>query len=206
MHLRKSCPGIDVLVGLGFDPSRQFWDGQSVASVSLFCQLVKIHPMQTQLGSVASHSVHTFGEYSVYLPPAWDIHISFQLPDSIQDDISTGSQQSTIVTHCRHELMHKVWSQLLDDDFVTAYTHGFVIKCLDGQSRRFYPRIFTYSADYPEKYVLLFAPICITDHVILSAEFYLLQCETRDSALVRDVSFARSILTKWAKSETPVTV
>src|ERR1700727_349122 len=44
----------------------------------------------------------------------------------------------------QRELMHKVWSQLLDDDFVTAYTHGFVIKCLDGKSRRFYPRILAH--------------------------------------------------------------
>jgi hypothetical protein len=27
-----------------------------------------------------------------------------------------------------------------------------VIKCCDGEWRRFYPRIFTYSADYPEKW------------------------------------------------------
>jgi hypothetical protein len=47
--------------------------------------------------------------------------------------------------------MHKVWDQLLDDDFIHAYQHGFVLECLDGICRRFYPRLFTYSADYPEK-------------------------------------------------------
>jgi hypothetical protein len=47
--------------------------------------------------------------------------------------------------------MHGVWDQLLDDDFVALYLHGFVMDCFDGVSRRFYPRIFTYSADYPEK-------------------------------------------------------
>jgi len=52
--------------------------------------------------------------------------------------------------------MHKVWDILLDDEFVTSYQHGFVMECLDGTSRRFYPRIFTYSADYPEKFVFLF--------------------------------------------------
>jgi hypothetical protein len=35
--------------------------------------------------------------------------------------------------------MQEVWQQLLDDDFLEAYQHGI------------YPRIFTYSADYPEK-------------------------------------------------------
>jgi hypothetical protein len=47
--------------------------------------------------------------------------------------------------------MHKVWDHLLDDEFIKAYKHGFTMECLDGVWRRFYPRIFTYSADYPEK-------------------------------------------------------
>jgi hypothetical protein len=38
-----------------------------------------------------------------------------------------------------------------DNDFLYAYEHGIVILCLDGISRHFYPRIFTYSADYPEE-------------------------------------------------------
>ncbi len=37
--------------------------------------------------------------------------------------------------------------------FLKAYEHGVVIACCDGITRRFYPRIFAYSADYPEKYV-----------------------------------------------------
>jgi Plavaka transposase len=49
------------------------------------------------------------------------------------------------------ELMHAIWTILLDDDFLHAYEHGIVILCPDGISRRFYPRICTYSADYPEK-------------------------------------------------------
>ena len=49
--------------------------------------------------------------------------------------------------------MHNVWRFLLDDEFMHAYQYGMVILCPDGVRRRFYPRIFTYSADYPEKYV-----------------------------------------------------
>lgn len=41
----------------------------------------------------------------------------------------------------------------MDDEFINSYEHGTVISCHDGKSRRFYPRIFTYSADYPEKLV-----------------------------------------------------
>ena len=51
--------------------------------------------------------------------------------------------------------MHGVWGQILDDEFITSYRHGFVMPCLDGVWRRFYPRIFSYSADYPEKYVII---------------------------------------------------
>lgn len=39
----------------------------------------------------------------------------------------------------------------MDDDFLDAYRHGVVITCADGLQRRFYLRLFTYSADYPEK-------------------------------------------------------
>lgn len=49
--------------------------------------------------------------------------------------------------------MHGVWRLLLDDEFMKAYEHGIVIECADGIFRRFFPRIFTYSADYPEKSV-----------------------------------------------------
>jgi hypothetical protein len=32
-----------------------------------------------------------------------------------------------------------------------AYVHGMQVKCTDGIVCRFFLRIFTYSADYPEK-------------------------------------------------------
>lgn len=57
------------------------------------------------------------------------------------------------MTHCQRELFHEQWRILLDDAFIEAYCHGIVVTCYDGQQRRFYPRILTYSADYPEKYV-----------------------------------------------------
>ncbi|KAF7349533.1 hypothetical protein MSAN_01743700 [Mycena sanguinolenta] len=59
-----------------------------------------------------------------------------------------------VLTHCRRELMHAIWRLLLDDDFLDAYEHGIVLECHDGIFRRFFPRFFTYSADYPEKVLL----------------------------------------------------
>ncbi|KIJ57457.1 hypothetical protein HYDPIDRAFT_64582, partial [Hydnomerulius pinastri MD-312] len=56
--------------------------------------------------------------------------------------------------HCHRELFHAQWEILLDDEFLEAWRHGIVVRCCDGVERRFYPRIFTYSADYPEKVLL----------------------------------------------------
>ena len=49
--------------------------------------------------------------------------------------------------------MQKIWLLLLDQEFMEAYVHGIPITCGDGVKRQIFPRFFTYSADYPEKYV-----------------------------------------------------
>ena len=91
-----------------------------------------------------------------FLLGQWLIEIPVQLPDSIQDfirqlnDGKAGSPQ--LITHVRREFIQAVWDLLLDEDFLAAYKHGVVIKCVDGIARRVYLRLFTYSADYPEKY------------------------------------------------------
>ncbi|KAF9242150.1 hypothetical protein BU15DRAFT_73077 [Melanogaster broomeanus] len=41
-----------------------------------------------------------------------------------------------------------------DTFFTHSSEHGIVLKCGDGVERRLYPRIFTYSADYPEKVLI----------------------------------------------------
>ena len=52
--------------------------------------------------------------------------------------------------------MHAVWAILLDNDFLYAYEHGIIILCPNDRSQCFYPRIFTYSANYPEKWAYKF--------------------------------------------------
>ena len=77
-----------------------------------------------------------------------------KLPDLFHDfylELTGSGPTADMLTHCRRELLHAIWKLLLDDEFMQAYEHGIVIKCPDGIYRRFYPRIFTYSADYPEK-------------------------------------------------------
>lgn len=59
-----------------------------------------------------------------------------------------------LLTHCNRELFQEQWRILLDSDFLQAYETGMIVVCGDGIRRRFFPRIFTYSADYPEKLVV----------------------------------------------------
>ncbi|KAG2336702.1 hypothetical protein BDR05DRAFT_896368 [Suillus weaverae] len=80
-----------------------------------------------------------------------------QLTDTFQDfyqHVFKKAATAEVLSHCRHELMQAVWLLLLDDDFMHAYEFGIIIECLDGVSRRVFPRFFTYSADYPEKTLL----------------------------------------------------
>ncbi|KAG2056611.1 hypothetical protein BDR06DRAFT_981320 [Suillus hirtellus] len=82
-------------------------------------------------------------------------------PSSIKSFIGTFIQRKKyddVLTHCKCELFHGVWHILLDDDFIHAYKNGIVIRCHDGVYRCIFPRILTYSADYPEK--VLLATIC----------------------------------------------
>ncbi|TEB29008.1 hypothetical protein FA13DRAFT_1602778, partial [Coprinellus micaceus] len=58
------------------------------------------------------------------------------------------------MAHCRMEMFHAQWHILQDDELLDAMENGVVIMCQDGKERRFYIRIFTYSADYPEKVLI----------------------------------------------------
>ncbi|KAG2346000.1 hypothetical protein BDR05DRAFT_974834 [Suillus weaverae] len=56
-------------------------------------------------------------------------------------------------THRHCELFQAQWRILFDPEFLEAYEHGIVILCCDGIKCRFYLRVFTDSADYPENLV-----------------------------------------------------
>ncbi|CDO74305.1 hypothetical protein BN946_scf184839.g11 [Trametes cinnabarina] len=86
-------------------------------------------------------------------------HVAYfpMLPDGVQDFIRhhTGKAATPqLLAHCRRELFHGAWACLLDAEFLHAYEHGMIIDCIDGVRHRIYPRIFTYSADYPEKVLI----------------------------------------------------
>ena len=77
------------------------------------------------------------------------------MPDSFKDfateNFGGKGPSDEFTTHCRRELYHAQWRMLLDEEFRDAHKNGIVIKCSDGLERRFFPRIFTYAADYPKK-------------------------------------------------------
>ena len=83
--------------------------------------------------------------------------ITLQVPAEFKDFVASHSDgkgpSSAFMTHFHREYFHAQWKELLDNDFLEAYEHGVIIECCDGKKRRFYLRIFSYSADYPEKYV-----------------------------------------------------
>jgi hypothetical protein len=130
-------------------------------------------------------------------------HIAYipSLPDSFQDFAAKfhkkwGTQKKDIITHCRRELMHAVWKILLDDEFIHVYKYGMVIRCTDGIERRIYPRIFTYSADYPEKWVCSANLLYTHSYDFASTECYLQLYEIRALLPVRGVLLQNP---KWTR-------
>ncbi|TFK49657.1 hypothetical protein OE88DRAFT_1632605 [Heliocybe sulcata] len=95
-----------------------------------------------------SHAAH----HVAYIPSLPDT-IHDLLRDSRGGKIAAGSL-APLLAHCRRELFHGAWKLVLDEEFIAAYEHGIVVECVDGIERRIYPRIFIYSADYPEKVLI----------------------------------------------------
>jgi hypothetical protein len=141
-HVKGSCNRERVVAAL------MFWsDATHLATFGT----ANLWPIYMQFGNLSKYiqgKLNTSAtKHLAYTPP---------LPDSLQDELKAfhkkwDSQKKDIITHCRRELMHRVWKFLLNHDFLSAYEHGMVVRCYDGIERRIFPRIFTYSADYPEK-------------------------------------------------------
>jgi hypothetical protein len=92
----------------------------------------------------------------IFLPSGANASVS-QLDDALQDTYRQHYGQAATtdtLTYLRREVMHAVWRLLLDDEFMEAYINGIIIQFPDGVKRRLFPRLFTYSADYQEKYVI----------------------------------------------------
>ena len=101
----------------------------------------KLWPIYMMLGNLSKY-VHVLPSSGACMHVAYIPH----LVDLFEDFASTfhckwGTQRGDILTHCRRELIHAIWSFLLDNDFLHAYTYGIIVQCIDGIERRVYPHI-----------------------------------------------------------------
>ena len=142
------------------------------------------------------NTLHIFLQYVFLLFNFGFLIYLLKLPEDLQDTYMKAfdglAASANTITHLKRELVQKVWELLLDDEFLEVYEHGIVITCADGITRRIYPRFFTYSADYPEKLVilLLFFPsyifLTFISRVVLSTIRNLGKCPS-----------PRTLIEKW---------
>ncbi|KIJ43684.1 hypothetical protein M422DRAFT_252926 [Sphaerobolus stellatus SS14] len=127
-----------------------------------------IYAFPGNLDTLFRLSPHTNSdEHWAYIP---------SLPPEVRDFIHQLSGKpcsGELFTHCKRELVQSIWHILLDEDFRKAYKEGVVVRCADGIMRRVYLRLFTYSADYPEKMLMLSLPdqgLCICPRCLIPKE------------------------------------
>jgi hypothetical protein len=113
-------------------------------------------------GKPSKHAVHHFAHFPhvghcLTVLGLW--LIKWQLPHDFKERVRVRNRDkkptSKLHAHCKRELFHRCWDEMLDEEFIEAYTNGVLIECADGITRRVFPRFFAYSADYPEKQVSL---------------------------------------------------
>ena len=100
------------------------------------------HRLYSQSASVLDKCIHD-----------WNL-IRIQLPETVQDryrEVYGEAASENVLRFLRTQLMQAIWLLLLCPEFMHAYVHGILEKCGDGIWRRLFPRLFEYSADYPEK-------------------------------------------------------
>ncbi|EJD00044.1 uncharacterized protein FOMMEDRAFT_112387 [Fomitiporia mediterranea MF3/22] len=140
-------------------------DGDSIPHAVAAMQLWSDSMSATKFGSAKLWPIYLqFGNQSKYrrsCARSGAIHsIAFipSLPSDFKEFVerhARGKKTSAeLELHCRREIMQAVWLTLLDDEFINAWKTGIVVLCGDGVLRRLFPRILTYSADYPEKVLL----------------------------------------------------
>ncbi|OJT06904.1 hypothetical protein TRAPUB_2244, partial [Trametes pubescens] len=132
----------------------------AIASIMLWSDETHL----TSFGSAALWPIYLYlGNLSKYIrgmPTQFAAHhLAYipSLPDQIRDAYKSEyktSPSKDVLTFCKRELIQRIWLLLLDEEFMKAYEHGILVTCGDGVVRRIFPRILSYSADYPEKMLL----------------------------------------------------
>ena len=140
-----------------FDSTRTVWACVCMAHLSFLWQPLQICLNQPRICCHPIAFIPSVSWIPSFLAPLRRSHPIVQLPQFIKNTLSlitSKKDNCDLLSHCKRELVHAIWRILLDDEFIKAYKNSIVIKCFDGITRRVYPRILTYSADYPEKCVL----------------------------------------------------
>ncbi|EIW53823.1 uncharacterized protein TRAVEDRAFT_132848 [Trametes versicolor FP-101664 SS1] len=131
-----------------------------IAAILLWSDMTHL----TSFGSAALWPIYMYlGNLSKYIrgmPTEFAAHhLAYipSLPDELRDyykEQYKTSPSTDVLTFCKRELMQRIWLLLLDEEFMDAYKNGILVICGNGVTRRIFPRIFSYSADYPEKILL----------------------------------------------------
>ncbi|KAJ3535560.1 hypothetical protein NMY22_g6430 [Coprinellus aureogranulatus] len=81
-----------------------------------------------------------------------------KLPNDFNDYLKKRNEgrlpPPSFMRYCSKKLFHQQWSIMLDEELINAMKDGIVVMCPDGKKRHFFPRFFTYSADYPERILI----------------------------------------------------
>ncbi|KAF5355377.1 hypothetical protein D9757_014596 [Collybiopsis confluens] len=105
-----------------------------------------------------------FGNQSKYdrsRPSAFAAHHIAYIPKLSEDFKGWYQEQygctptEAVMTFMRREIPHAIYAELFDKDFMNAYRDGIILRCGNKVTRSMFPRLFTWSADYPEKMLLI---------------------------------------------------
>ncbi|KAE9393770.1 hypothetical protein BT96DRAFT_828701 [Gymnopus androsaceus JB14] len=110
-----------------------------------------------------------FGNQSKYdraKPSAFASHHMAYIPKLLPNDFHDFYKEhyntaptEAVLTHVQREILQSIYGLIFDNEFMEAYDHGLVLKCVNIVQQCLFPCLFTYSADYIEK--ILIATTCM---------------------------------------------
>ncbi|EJC99825.1 uncharacterized protein FOMMEDRAFT_93558, partial [Fomitiporia mediterranea MF3/22] len=128
----------------------QIWsDGMSAAKFGS----AKLWPIYLQFGNQSKYVRQCSGSGATHTV-AFIPSLPSNFKEFVEHHAKGKKTSAELELHCRREIMQAVWLVLLDNEFINAWKAGILVLCGDGILCRLFPRILTYSADYPERVLL----------------------------------------------------
>ncbi|KAF5342710.1 hypothetical protein D9758_015877 [Tetrapyrgos nigripes] len=149
--------------------------GEHVETVVVPIQLYSDSTLVSMVGNISVWPIYLYiGNLSKYVsmkPSSFSENHLAYIPSSIKTAyrrIYGKPPTAAELTHLKRELMQAVWHKILnDDELIEAFKNGIVITFFDGIYRRIIIRWFTYSADYPEKFLGYFSSVYVSSVIQL---------------------------------------